>query len=337
MQITGGAGKGGAEIFFGDLVQAFQNAGISQLVVSRQNSLRDPVLQAAGIENIHLHFGGALDWQTPRKLRKIAQSYNPDIVLSWMCRAASMMPSGPFLKVGRLDGYYDLKYFTKCDRLVCITKELCDHAISSGWDHRKVHYIPNFINWKPAPAIDRAMFDTPDDVPLLLALARLDPVKGLDTAIRSLVHLADSYLWIAGNGPLEAELKQLAKDMNVAERVRFLGWRDDREALLAAADIAVFPSRKEGFGLVMLEAWASGTPIVATKAQGPAAYIDHLKTGLLAQIDNVDAFSGHIQNLLDDPDLSQAISRAGIERYMSGFTEQAAIKNWQDFFKEISG
>lgn len=335
MQAIGGAGHGGAETFFVNLALAFENAGFEQLIAARANDVRDTKLKEAGITPVSLKFGGALDWSSPRELKRLSKQFQPDIYLSWMSRAASMTPLGNFPKVARLGGYYKLKYFNKCDHLVGITKALCDYVIAEGWPADRVHYIPNFVNWIPVPAISRLEFDTPEDVPLLLALGRLHPIKGLDLAIRALAQIQDAYLWIAGTGPMKTELEVIANECGVTERVKFLGWRTDKEALLATADIAVFPSRQEGFGTVILEAWASGTPIAAARAQGPSAYIRHGETGMLSDIEDVNSLARNIQHLIDDPQLVGSIKSAGSQEYQNGFTEPSAVENWKNYFNSL--
>src|SRR5262249_59953116 len=108
------------------------------------------------------------------------------------------------------------------------------------------------------PAVARPTLLPPAEALDPLRLPRLHEKKGLDVLLDALVELPQCMAWIAGDGPLEADLKARAARLGVKDRVRFLGWRMDRGALLAAADICVLPSRWEPFGTVMLEAWAAG-------------------------------------------------------------------------------
>ncbi|MFP3326355.1 hypothetical protein R0K05_25210, partial [Planococcus sp. SIMBA_160] len=77
-----------------------------------------------------------------------------------MNRAASWMPSGNFLKLARLGGYYDAKYYRGCDHLLCITQEIRRHMIDQGWSPARVHYMPNFATIVDHPAAERAAHDT---------------------------------------------------------------------------------------------------------------------------------------------------------------------------------
>src|SRR5204862_129183 len=79
----------------------------------------------------------------------------------------------------------------------------------------------------------------PQDALLLLTLSRLHPKKGIDTAIRALARLPNAHLCIAGDGPEQAKYETLAHELGLTERVRFLGWRNDRKALLEVCDICL--------------------------------------------------------------------------------------------------
>ncbi len=335
MQAIGGAGHGGAENFFVHLSEAFEQSGMDQHIACRSHPVRDRQLVDAGVSFENLKFGGALDLLTPLRLQQIANKYKPDVYLSWMSRAASMTPKGPFPKLARIGGYYNLKYFKKCDHLIGITPHLCEYLVQQGWPEDHVHYVPNFLDYREASPINRSDFDTPEDVPLLLVLGRLHPIKGIDVAIKALCDVPEAYLWIAGEGPMEDALKELTHDLGLQNRVRFLGWRTDKEALLATTDIVVFPSRQEGFGNVILESWASQTPMVASKAQGPKAYIENGVTGLLSDIENSDQLSENINQLIHDKSLFQNIVRNGFEKYQSGFTKQQAVSNWTSLFHSV--
>ncbi|MEH6402114.1 MAG: glycosyltransferase [Sneathiella sp.] len=335
MQAIGGAGHGGAETFFVNLALAFEGAGLDQLIASRSNDVRDAKLQEAGIEPVSLRFGGSLDFFTKPKLQKLADTYQPDIFLSWMSRATHMTPSGNFPKLARLGGYYKLKYYQKCDHLIANTEDIKQYLIDQGWPSERAHYIPNFVNWTAVAPIERTTLDTPEEATVLLALGRLHENKAFDVALKTLAKLENVYLWIAGTGPLLENLKTLSRDLGVDDRVRFLGWRTDKEALFAAADICLYPSRIEPFGNVTLDAWASGTPIVAAASAGPSAYITHAKNGLLSPVEDFNSMANQIKHLINNKDDAKSFVENGKTEYKKYFTEQAAIKNWANLFNEL--
>src|SRR5258706_13129845 len=128
--------------------------------------------------------------------------------------------------------------------------------------------------------VARSAFDTAADAPLLVALGRLHTNKAFDVLIEALAGVHDAHLWIAGTGPEESALKARIASRDLGKRVRFLGWREDTEAVLAAADIFVCPSRHEPLGNVVIEAFAQGLPVIATASQSPKALIEDGLNGL---------------------------------------------------------
>src|SRR5690606_5635254 len=111
-------------------------------------------------------------------------------------------------------------------------------------------------------------------------------------------------------GPEEQKLKAAAHELGVADRVRFLGWRDDAPSLYRSADVVVFPSRFEPLGNVVIQAWAHGVPIVAARAAGPGALIRDGGDGFLIEIDDSEALAAKTQQLLVDASLRQAFIAA---------------------------
>ena len=213
-----------------------------------------------------------------------------------MNRACRILPRGPWVNVGRLGGYYDLKYYRRCRDLICNTPDICDHVVRGGWPAARVHYIPNFCPVREEPAVDRAQFDTPAGAPILLVLARLQPAKAIDVAMRALALIPDAYLLDRRRRSAAAPPQTLADAQGVRTRVRFLGWRDDRSALLKAADVCLVPSRFEPFGNVVLNAWSHGVPLVAAASAGPGYLVRHGDDGLLVPVDDAptlaDAVNG---------------------------------------------
>jgi glycosyltransferase involved in cell wall biosynthesis len=145
----------------------------------------------------------------------------------------------------------------------------------------------------------------------------------------------EAFLWIAGDGPLRRKLEQLAEELGVARRVRFLGWRTDRAALLRAADICVFPSRYEPFGTVMVEAWATGIPLVAAASAGPRAYVRDGENGLLVPIDDAKALATAIARCIADADLRQRLIAGGSAIYAAEFTEASFVAAITALYREM--
>lgn len=335
LQVIAGAKFGGAEAFFVRLVVALRRAGLNQRVVIRKNKIRAEILRQGGIEPVELRFGGRLDILTRMGLKREITSFSPDIVMTWMNRASSMCPKGNFIHVARLGGYYQLKFYQNCNHLIGNTKDIVDYLVDNGWPIDQAHYLPNFVSGNPAVPLSREIFYTPSDAPLLLGLGRLHENKAFDVLLEALTHIPNAYLWLAGEGPKRSELESYAEKLGVKPRVRFLGWRNDTEKLLASCDVFVCPSRHEPLGNVVVEAWAQSKPVVAADSLGPGVLIDQKKNGVLVPINDSASLAQGIQNVLSDKDLYLAMARNGQKSYEKHFTESKVVEKYLSFFESL--
>ncbi|MBW8814789.1 MAG: glycosyltransferase [Caulobacterales bacterium] len=335
LHLLGTAGEGGAETYFVDLVQALRRAGVAEAAAIRGNAERQARLKAAGVPVKVLRFGGPIDILTKPAAAGFAALQHTKVALAWMNRAARHTPRGPWARIGRLGGYYSLKYYKGFDHLVANTEDIAEWIVGQGWPAGRVSCIPNFAAAPPdAAAVERASLTTPHDAPLLLAMGRLHENKAHDVALQALAQVPDAWLWIAGVGPLEAKLRGMAQALGVADRVRFLGWRTDPSALYRTADVCVFPSRFEPLGNVVIQAWAHGLPVVAAESQGPAALIRHGDDGLLTAVDDPDALASAVRQLLDDARLRARLAKAGARRVEADFSEAAVVGQWKALFAD---
>jgi len=332
-----GAHHGGAEAFFERLAAALARAGVHQHLAIRKNPARRARLRKLDTELSEHSFGGRMDFWTSWQLRRVAAQFRPDVTLAWMSRAAIMAPKRYGVTVARLGGYYNTKYYRGFDHLIGNTQSLCDYLVQQGWPRERVHCLPNFVDAKPLPPEPREAHDTPEDAPLLLAAGRLHWRKGFDVLLAALETIPDAVLWLAGSGPEEDELRRLAEAMGVADRVRWLGWRQDMAALYRACDLFVCPSRQEPLGNVVIEALAHGVPVIATDTAGPSTLIQHGETGLLVPVEDYGALASAIETLLSDPASAAAMKAAGEAVYRASFTEEAVVGRYLEFFERVRG
>lgn len=335
--VMAGAAVGGAETFYVRLVSALAAAGEELLAVIRRHPARARALRAAGLAPVELGFGGPLDLLTRPRLARVLRNFAPRLVMSWMNRAARFTPTGPWVRVGRLGGYYDLAYWRGFDHLVANTRGLVAWIAGQGWPADRVHYLPNFVpDLATAEPVPRRDLGVPPEALLVLAMGRLHRVKGFDTLIAALVSLPGAVVLIAGEGPERSALETLARRTGVVDRVRFLGWRNDQARLLAAADVFVCPSRQEPLGNVVLEAWSAGRPVVACRAAGPEELIGHGVTGLLVPIDDPSALAGAIRQVQEDRALADAMAAAGRAAWARDFAPAPVLARWRSLLADLS-
>ncbi len=335
LHLLGSGADGGAETYFVELTAALHRAGLPTVCALRRHPGRELALARQGVLARRLLFGGPLDIVTRFQVAAFAKRSGAQVLVAWMNRAARHAPDGPWKRIGRLGGYYKLKNYQGFDMLVANTAHIAAWAVGEGWPADRIRHIPNFAAAKDSPPQDRAALDTPADAPVLLALGRLHKVKAQDVAIAALASIPGAYLWIAGTGPLEGELKAQAARLGVADRVRFLGWREDAGALYAAADLCIFPSRYEPLGNVVIQAWAHGLPVIAAASQGPSALIRDGTDGVLIPVDDAASLAEAAQRLLDDPAARATMAVRGKARVADEFSEAAVVAQWRTLLAEM--
>lgn len=338
LQVMAGDTHGGAENFFMRLTRALHKRGLKQHIVLKPHTLREQLLTQEGIPYSTAPFNRLIPRLTRSKIKSIAHKFSPHIIMSWMSRASSHCPSGPFVHVGRLGGYYDLKYYRRCDYLVGNTPDIVAYFKEKQWPSAFTQYLPNFVDSpQTQQKLSRSDYNTPENGPLLLTLGRLHQDKAFDRLIQALTLVPQAYLWIGGVGEEEQTLKSLAQRLGVCDRIRFVGWHETPSPLYNACDIFVCPSRIEPLGNVVIEAWAHQKPVVAAKSKGPEGLIRHGETGLLAELEDWQGLASQINDLIDSPNLSQKLSKLGYTEFIDKYTENKVVDQYLTFFDSIIG
>lgn len=175
--------------------------------------------------------------------------------------------------------------------------------------------------------------------PLLLFVGRLRHYKGVNVLIEAMRELQDATALIVGIGPMAAELQQQAQALGVTDRVHFLGEQPDPavQALYHAADVFVLPStnRAETFGIVQLEAMASGCPVICTELGTGTSYVNQNEvTGLVVPPNDPPALAAAVRRLLADAQLRSRMGSAGRRRAQNEFSIDAMLDRTLDFYRE---
>lgn len=327
--------EGGAERFFVKLAQALDRRGVEQRFIIRPNRSWDAQIAAMGPvirNNFRVLTPAALllHWQADR----LVKSWQPHAIMSWMPRAARLMHAWPgVVKLNRMGDFpQNLKHFRHCDVLVGNVPGIAQTCRDLGWT-KPALTISNFTPILPATPVPRAAHDTPEDVFLVAAGGRFQPRKALDTAIRAIALVPGAWLWLIGEGKLRGDLERLARDLGVADRVRFVGWVDNPSPHIAAADAFLLPSRHEPLGNILLEAWAVGTPSVSTRCEGPAWFMRDGVDGLMADVDDAPGIAAALARLRADPVAAQGYAAAARERLDQMFSEDAICRDYIRVFQ----
>ena len=135
--------------------------------------------------------------------------------------------------------------------------------------------------------------------------------------------------------------KRLAARLGIADRVRFLGWREDVPRLLARADLLVCPSLHEPLGNVVIEAWSAGLPVVATASDGPAGLIEDGVSGILVPLPDSPAAAHRrspaaIERVCDDPRIARPTGEAGRRPTKPSSPRRSSSPRYRQFFDRIA-
>ena len=263
---------------------------------------------------IHAH-----DWLVTYAAKTLKQSFNIPLVATIHATEA-----------GRNSGIHDdvQRYINDTEWL--LTYESTDVIVNSnymkcelqrlfGLPFDKINVIPNGINLNNFTGIDRD-YDfrrqyAMDNEKIILYLGRLVYEKGVQNLIAAMPKILNSYhdakLVIAGKGGMMDELRAEAHNLGIDNKVYFTGYLDSKavQKMYKCADVAVFPSTYEPFGIVALESMLSGTPTVVSDVGGLNEIIDHGVDGMKSYAGNPNSIADSVLALLFDPQLCANISK----------------------------
>jgi glycosyltransferase involved in cell wall biosynthesis len=177
-----------------------------------------------------------------------------------------------------------------------------------------------------------------DEHPNLLYAGRLVRWKGVEYLIQAMPHVepASTHLWIAGEGPYEETLRDMARQLGVEERVHFLGKLEQRKlaALYRSCSCLVATSFvNETFGMALCEAMACGAPVVASDFGGFREVVEDGVTGLLAKPQDPTDLARKINMVLADPPLARRLGQAGRERVLAMFSWHAVADRLEEVYR----
>lgn len=174
--------------------------------------------------------------------------------------------------------------------------------------------------------------------PRLLCVGRLIPVKGHLVLLRALARARSRVpglvLDLAGHGPLEPALRELVRELGLADAVRFLGFVSPVQEAIERAAIVVVPSLGEGFGMVALEAMERARPVIASDVGGLPEIVSHSETGLVVPAGDADALAEAIVALASNLGRAAAMGRAGRERALRAFPQERCTDRIEALYQE---
>lgn len=210
----------------------------------------------------------------------------------------------------RVNAYLEARLLPRASVVVAVSEkvkyDLEGRDLTQG-PIRVIHNGVELEEFSPGPA-DRRTLDLPPEAPLAFFAGDIrTPRKNLDSVLRALAEVPSLHLAVAGSTE-RSPFPALAEDLGVNDRTHFLGFRRDVAALMRAADLFVFPSRYEACALVLLEAMASGLPIVTAQTTGGAELVGEDCGVVLDDPDDMGRLVEVLRRLVDEPVLRRSMS-----------------------------
>jgi glycosyltransferase involved in cell wall biosynthesis len=222
-------------------------------------------------------------------------------------------------------------------RAACVTA--CSQVVLDDLERRFGNrggvVVPNGV--EPAGATPEGQLSDPA---VVLAVGRLERMKGFDLLIEAVARAQlppGARLVIGGEGSEAGALRRQSRELGVEDRVSFPGRLSRLEVsdLMNRAAVVVVPSRREAFGIVVLEAWRSGTPLVVTSRGGPADLVTDGIDGLVVDPEDADALAGRLGRVLGDPGLARRLGDRGRLR-VAEFTWQRTVSAYLEVYDASS-
>jgi len=173
----------------------------------------------------------------------------------------------------------------------------------------------------------------------IAVVGRLHWQKGLDWLLSSMPRIFSSFpdarLLVVGHGPDQSRLTDLARELQVSDRVHFLGWREDVPRILAGSEMLILPSRWEGMPNVVLEAMATGLPVVATRAEGVCELLGQDEPAQFVDFGSAEQLFDRVTRVLSNPEWGRELGRRNRHRAGALFSLELMVERYQDLYTEL--
>lgn len=270
-----------------------------------------------------IHNFNQYDFFAIYRLRQLIRQENPACIITHSYRAAYLFNKTktkvPKIAVCHVQGHYNFG----SDAIIAITEQMRQDIINSGVSEHRVFTVPNMISIPP-----QLHYKEPNNnaIPIIGVCARFVAMKGIDVFLAALAELKNRGIafkaQIAGDGPEKELYQQLIQQYDLNQEVELLGWVHDRDNFYKNLDIFCLPSRKEAFGLVLLESMMHSLPLVVTQLPGPLEIIAQSECALTAPPEDAFALANSLEQLIKDKALSKKLSVNAFNRVQQYSIEQ---------------
>jgi len=231
----------------------------------------------------------------------------------------------------------------RSDAVTAVSRSLMNQTKELFHVRQDILPIYNFIDthvFQPRPAKEIRQCFAPNQERILLHVSNFRQVKRIPDLIHVFQQIhaqIPAKLLLVGEGPELGEVRELVDSLHLSDEVYFLGNQDDVAPLYNAAHLFFLPSQKESFGLVALEAMASGVPVIASRAGGIPEVVTDGETGFLSDVGDIDSMATNAIRLLQDADLHRRMSEAARRRAVDQFRLETKVEEYESLYGTLIG
>lgn len=249
------------------------------------------------------------------------------------------------LQLKRHQRWLQRQAWLSADRVLSVSSRLAERMASEmRLPAGRVTTIRNGVDLtrfsSSSRSVARETLGVPAEALVFGTVGRLVPVKDHATLLQAFAHVSrdriDALLLVSGEGPLRAPLLARARELGVDDRVRFLGHRQDVETVLAALDVFVLSSVSEGLSNTILEAMASGLPVVATRVGGADELVLDGETGLLVPPAAPDAMAAALRQLVANERGRRSMGTAARDRAEREFALSTMVERYDTLYVDLA-
>ncbi len=253
----------------------------------------------------------------------------------------SRVVGGPYgwyqAQYSRLNARWERQAYGAARHVIAVSGAVKDELAGIGIDRERIRVILNGVDldeFHPGKE-DRSRLGLPEGVPLALFVGDIrSPRKNLDGVLAALARTPGLHLAVVG-AVAKSPYPALAQKLGLGERVHFLNFRRDVPALMRAADFFAFPSRYEACSLALLEALASGLPVITARTAGGCEVMDSSCGFVCQNPDDIDAIAAHMATLAGDAELRRAMS-IGARRVAENYSWDLMADRYIEMFQQVA-
>ncbi|MFA6241342.1 MAG: N-acetyl-alpha-D-glucosaminyl L-malate synthase BshA [Candidatus Hydrogenedentales bacterium] len=202
-----------------------------------------------------------------------------------------------------------------------------------------VRTIYNFLNLDKFSGRDAVRCKLAQkDEKIVMHISNFRPVKRVTDVVRVFKKVSDrvpARLVMVGDGPERLSAVGVARQLGIADKVRFLGNHENIETLIPCADLIIQPSEHESFGLVPLEGMACEVPVIGTESGGVCEVIVNGETGYLCEVGDIESMAARAIEILTDTEKAREMGKRGRERVITHFGKDQIVSQYEDMYREL--